>query len=102
MLELARYAANNTSTNLERRFDIRVHSTSAAERERRFHQIEPYDYWNVEQLLIGGPGRLILTGAPGAGKSFAIRNVVNILANKLQDACLQSMLTETDSGSNSY
>ncbi len=43
----------------------------------------------VESLLDNGPERLILTGHPGAGKSFAVRHSVARLAEQLHEHCLE-------------
>jgi len=94
VLELARYAASSISPDTVKRFNIRVSAENRSRSSSQFAQVDPYDYWSAERLLFDGPKRLVLTGAPGAGKSFAIRHAVNEFASALQDACLRGNLTK--------
>ena len=43
----------------------------------------------VEKFLVEGPRRCVLLGAPGAGKSFAVRKAAGKLANLLSTTCLE-------------
>ncbi len=49
----------------------------------------------VEKLLDDGPENLVLTGSPGAGKSFAVRHSAARLAERLQERCLVESLDQT-------
>jgi hypothetical protein len=91
VLALARYAAGNLTGGTESRFPIRV--WRARDHGPRLGRIDRYHNWTIERLLGDGPGRIVLVGAPGAGKTFAIRHAVETLATALQDACLQGRLT---------
>lgn len=90
VLALARYAASCLTPSTSERFVVRVGSATGAFdfQIRR----DPYEYWPVEELLSKGPKHCVLVGEPGAGKSFAIREVVNFFASKLQDACIRGEL----------
>lgn len=92
VLELARYGASVTTPQPPKHFDIvvKLHEKNNG---GPFHEERPFDHWPVDRLLTNGPSRLILTGAPGAGKSFAVRHAVNVAGSRLQDACLQGLLT---------
>lgn len=93
VLALARYAAGNLTAGTETRFPIRVWRTERANRSR-FGRIDRYNHSTAEQLLHDGPAHTVLIGAPGAGKTFAIRHSVHFFAAALQDACLQGRLTK--------
>lgn len=94
VLELARYGASSIAAPEGERFVIRVRSTREAEKASVYRP-EPYQSWDADRLLREGPNRLVLTGAPGAGKSFAIAYEVSRLGEALQDACLRGALTDT-------
>lgn len=92
VLELARYGASVMAPEAIEQFDIAITRIEKA-KSRRFREGRSFDHWPVNRLLAEGPRRLILTGAPGAGKSFAIRHTVNAMGSSLQDACLQGTLS---------
>ena len=94
VLELARYGAGNVTPEKIQSFDIRVSGRTENYGANRYWARDIYEQWPVARLLLEGPPRLVLTGAPGAGKSFAIRQAVNALATTLQDACLQGELDD--------
>lgn len=93
-LSLARYAAGLLRAPKEAsELQIRVHSEKSVLSPGI--QVDKFDNYPVEKFLTSGPTRAILTGLPGAGKSYAFRRATAKLASILQDACL---LGELDSG----
>lgn len=90
VLSIARYAASCLSPSATERFTIRVEPVEI-DRDSNYRSM-PYYHWQVERLFNEGPKQFILLGEPGAGKSFAIREAVNVVASNLQDACLRGEL----------
>ena len=90
VLALARHAAGlSRSPKLIPEFQIRVH----AEPEKRgdnpsIYRIDRFDHSPVEKFLDDGPERVVLTGLPGAGKTYALRRSAARLADKLHESCL--------------
>jgi SIR2-like domain len=52
-------------------------------------RLDKYEHWRVEKLLDAGPDRFSIIGAPGAGKTYALRRSAMRLASQLHDTCLQ-------------
>lgn len=96
ILELARLGASMIAPAAAERFVIRVRERT---KMRGGLYLREHEYWRwpVERLLVDGPARMVLTGAPGAGKSFALRNEASRLAAALQDACLAQTLDDKTS-----
>lgn len=90
VLALARHAAGlSRSPKLTPEFQIRVH----AEPEKRgdnlvVYRMGRFDHSPVEKFLDDGPERAVLTGLPGAGKTYALRRSTARLADKLHESCL--------------
>lgn len=49
-----------------------------------------FGYSSVEKLLESGPLRLVLTGLPGAGKSYSLRRAAARLADRLNEICMST------------
>jgi hypothetical protein len=94
ILSLARYAAGlATSMPAVTKYSIRVQDSAKYQKiGHYFLPDSPFDGWTVDRFLLEGPSRAVLTGAPGAGKTFAMVNAASSLANRLQDACIQNRL----------
>lgn len=87
VLTLARHAAGlSHSPKLIPEFRIRVH----AERRNNLssYRIDWFEHSPVEKFLDDGPERAVLTGLPGAGKTYALRRSAARLADKLHESCL--------------
>ena len=87
VLALARHAAGlSRSPKLIPEFQIRVH----AERRNNLssYRIDRFEHSPVEKFLDDGPERAVLTGLPGAGKTYALRRSAARLADKLNESCL--------------
>lgn len=85
ILALARHAAGlSRSQKLSPEFQIRVH----AEQEGNIFRIDQFEHSPVEKFLDDGPERAVLTGSPGAGKTYALRRSAARLADKLHESCL--------------
>ena len=87
VLALARHAAGlSHSPKLIPEFQIRVH----AERMNYLsvYRMDRFDHSPVEKFLDDGPERVVLTGLPGAGKTYALRRSAARLADKLHESCL--------------
>lgn len=59
------------------------------EKERRGEQYVGFYDSSIENLLDNGPGKFILIGLPGAGKSYSIKASVARLAIALSRACIE-------------
>ena len=82
-------AGLSLSPKLSPEFQIRVH----AEQEKRkgnilIYRIDRFEHSPVEKFLDDGPERAVLTGLPGAGKTYALRRSAARLAEKLHESCL--------------
>lgn len=89
-LSLARYAAGlSRAPKVASELQIRVHAKNT---HRNFFsdriRVGEYDHYSVGKFLTDGPAHAVLTGLPGAGKSYAFRRAAAVLADKLQAACL--------------
>ena len=85
VLALARHAAGlSHSQRLSPEFQIRVH----AEQEGNIFRMDRFEHSPVERFLDDGPERAVLTGSPGAGKTYALRRSAARLADKLHESCL--------------
>ena len=85
VLALARHAAGlSRSPKLSPEFQIRVH----AEQKGNFFIMDRFEHSPVEKFLDDGPERAVLTGLPGAGKTYALRRSAARLADKLHESCL--------------
>ena len=85
VLALARHAAGlSRSPKLSPEFQIRVH----AEQKGTFFIMDRFEHSPVEKFLDDGPERAVLTGLPGAGKTYALRRSAARLADKLHESCL--------------
>jgi adenylate kinase family enzyme len=91
VLALARHAAR--LSRIEKPsllIPLRVHSENRPCGQRLTSAVSFQEYENkpVEVLLDDGPERLVLTGLPGAGKSFSVRHSAARLAERLHERCL--------------
>ena len=87
---LARHAESlSLSPKLSPEFEIRVHAEPEKGRDNLFvYRMDPFDHSPVEKFLDDGPERAVLTGLPGAGKTYALRRSAARLADKLHESCL--------------
>lgn len=90
VLALARYAAGCLTPDASERFNILVRMANPDNGVGARPAL--HTNWPVERLLREGPPSFILLGEPGAGKSFAMREAVNLAASNLQDTCLRGEL----------
>ncbi len=94
ILALARYGARfSVDDTPSRTFSIRVGREigRGAYAGSQFSR-DPFNNLSADRFLLSGPPRAILKGAPGAGKTFAIKNAAKLLANELQEACIAGRL----------
>ncbi len=75
------------SQKLSPEFQIRVH----AEQEGNIFRMDRFEHSPVEEFLDDGPERAVLTGSPGAGKTYALRRSAARLADKLHESCLSEL-----------
>lgn len=88
ILAFMRYAARFAGYGkAETEFGIRVHSNKSDRTEMRY--ADKYDGSLVKDFLIGGKEHAILIGAPGAGKSYAMRRAAADMAQNLNKKCLE-------------
>lgn len=94
VLSLARYAAGLATSPIPAgKFSIRVRGKAESQKSGRIYfSNSPFDGLTVDRFLVEGPARAVLTGSPGAGKTFAMVNAAKSLATQLQDACIQNRL----------
>lgn len=59
-------------------------------------QPDEFDHHVVLDFLEKGPRRAVLVGAPGAGKSYALRRAAANLAEKLHESCLAEKFEQKD------
>ncbi|MBP1087042.1 MULTISPECIES: SIR2 family NAD-dependent protein deacylase [Pseudomonas] len=96
LLSLARHAAILSRYSIcEPEFPIRVRF-SGGQRKMFGSGVYPFSYSLVETLLDSGPERLVLTGLPGAGKSYSLRRAAAKLADQLNNVCLSDSLRSED------
>lgn len=90
VLALARHAGRLMGgETLGNELQLRVHAERAIPSGTgRRDWLDRFDDSRVEGFLDGGPARSLLTGLPGAGKSYAIRRSAARLAEELNRACL--------------
>ena len=87
VLALARHAAGlSRSPKLTPEFQIRVHAEQG--NNPSIYRIDRFEHSPVEKFLDEGPERAVLTGLPGAGKTYALRRSAARLADKLHESCL--------------
>ena len=85
VLALTRHAAGLSRTQKRTpEFQIRVR----AEQKGDFFIMDRFEHSPVEKFLDDGPERAVLTGQPGAGKTYALRRSAARLADKLHESCL--------------
>ena len=88
LLALARHAAVLGRYSIcEPEFPIRV-NLDGGRKKWAATGVQRFDYGLVDKLLDYGPARLVLTGLPGAGKTYSLRRAAARLADKLNDICL--------------
>ncbi len=94
ILALTRYSSALSRHNkLEKEFQLRVSSESRKRRTPYYSSETPrYDNLAIEKFLEDGPERSIITGLPGAGKSYSLRRAASRLAEKLSDACIEDTI----------
>ena len=94
VLALARHAAGlSRSPKLTSEFQIRVHAEPEKLGNNLFvYRMDRFDHSPVEKFLDNGPERAVLTGLPGAGKTYALRRSAARLADKLHESCLSGSL----------
>ena len=90
VLALARHAAGlSRSPKLTPEFQIRVHAKPEKRGDNLFlYRTDRFDHSPVEKFLDDGPEHAVLTGLPGAGKTYALCRSAARLADKLQESCL--------------
>jgi hypothetical protein len=90
LLSLARHAARLSRADKKSpEFPLRV-KRQERNHGREFWDRDPYDFARVEGILDDGPERLVLIGAPGAGKSYALAQATARLAEQLHSDVLAS------------
>lgn len=94
LLALARYAAVlSRHPQSIPEFPIRVNLDRGREKWTATG-LQRFDHVLVEKLLLTGPERLVLTGLPGAGKTYSLRRAAAGLADKLNESCLSSSFSQ--------
>lgn len=96
VLALARHASGLMRTpKLTPEFQIRVHAENPNRRnDGRYHRRDRFDYDPVEEFLDYGPGRAVLIGLPGAGKTYSLRRAAARLAENLNERCLSEQFDD--------
>ncbi|MBC3207911.1 SIR2 family protein [Pseudomonas sp. SWRI111] len=90
LLALARHAAVLARyAECDPEFPIRV-NLDGGRKKWAATGAQRFDYSLVEKLLDAGPERLVLTGLPGAGKTYSLRRAAARLADQLNDICLSN------------
>ncbi|MBS7416996.1 SIR2 family NAD-dependent protein deacylase [Pseudomonas syringae] len=96
LLALARHAAVLSRYSIrDPEFPIRVKLDGDRKRSS-VNSSYRFGFNSVEKLLESGPVRLVLTGLPGAGKSYSLRRAAARLADKLNDICLSTSLRQEE------
>ena len=67
---------------------IETRVSSPRQMSRSVNHLGPFENWTAMQFLTEGPSRALLTGPPGAGKSFALFLATAHLAQIVHQACL--------------
>ena len=89
VLALARHAGRlMRGETLGNELQLRVHVEPDSGGTGRRNWSDRFDHSRVEGFLDGGPARSLLTGLPGAGKSYAVRRSAARLAEELNKACI--------------
>ena len=96
VLALARHAGRLTRfIKNEPEFPIRVHlEKRRTPVSQYFYRPDKFDHCPVEKFLIEGPGRALLIGLPGAGKTYSLKRAAAHLGEKLNEACLAENFDE--------
>jgi hypothetical protein len=90
LLALARHAAVlGRYSECDPEFPIRV-NLDGGRKKWAATGAQRFDHGLVEKLLDAGPERLVLTGLPGAGKTYSLRRAAARLADQLNDICLSN------------
>ncbi|RZK36225.1 MAG: hypothetical protein EOO61_10705 [Hymenobacter sp.] len=93
LLALARYANKMMRVaKVSPEVPIRVYANHVTGNRTEVAQNNPFNGLIAEQFLINGPTKAVLLGAPGAGKSYAIRQASASIADSLYKACLDEQL----------
>jgi hypothetical protein len=94
LLALARHAAVLSRYSISvPEFPIRV-NLDGRRKKWAATGAQRFDYSLVEKLLVAGPERLVLTGLPGAGKTYSLRRAAARLADRLNDICLSNSFNQ--------
>lgn len=87
LLALARYAARLAlRERVEPELRIAVHNVT--KRQDSLWRVDPFDGRSAHDVIVDGPSRCGIIGAPGAGKSYAMHKAAAVLASSLHSACL--------------
>lgn len=90
LLALARHAAVlGRYSECDPEFPIRV-NLNGGRKKWAATGAQRFDHGLVEKLLDAGPERLVLTGLPGAGKTYSLRRAAARLADQLNEICLSN------------
>ena len=88
MLNILRYTSGLTRfVEKESEFEIRV---SSKKKMSSFYRINEFRETPVNKFLTEGPVRAILTGLPGAGKTYSIKKALSTYGKKLNQECLSA------------
>jgi hypothetical protein len=98
VLSLARHAGRLARfEKITPEFSIRVQRCTNEKSTSVSNQLDTFDYRFVEYILSkNGPNKAIITGLPGAGKSYSMRRAAALLSEKLNDVCLAEEFIEKD------
>lgn len=98
ILALARHAGRLTQfTKNEPEFMIRVHLEKRKAHEPPSHyRLDEFDHSPVDRFLEEGPDRALLTGPPGAGKTYSLKRSSVHIGEELNKACLAEKFDEKD------
>lgn len=96
LLAIARYAGKlMRATKANPELPIRVYANQKIISSQPISQHNRFNGLIAESFLVSGPKKAILLGAPGAGKSYAIKRATATLADILYKYCLDEQ-TETE------
>lgn len=96
LLTLARYAAALENIVRVESPELPIRVTSLSKAPQRAHRFDRFDYSPVERLVDEISGTAVLTGLPGAGKTYALRRAVVRFAEKLRGQCLSASFDPSD------